>query len=374
MHILSLYLRNFRNYEEAFFTFSPGVNLIIGENGAGKTNLVEALYFLITGRSFRAAHLAELILFGKEAFYLEAQFIKNGVTQTLKIYATAKERKVFLNATQLPTISALFGIVPGVLLAPQDLELIRGPPSIRRDFLNLHIAKYSPLYLYHLTRYLRAMKQRNALLKQREVRGIEAWEEEMAKAAEFITVERERAIISLHKKAAKLQLFVSGDQDQLSLYYKAAPLSKRPLSITEFYINEWNRLKVKELDLGVTLSGPHKDDMKVELAGREAKFYASEGQARTMALALRLSEWEQLKALREEVPILAIDDVGISLDREREEKLYSYMPNFGQVFLTSPKELVGNFYTIEISPSLTTCAHNSTQYTPEGRFQLKQST
>lgn len=350
MQILSLYLRNFRNYEEAFFSFSPGVNLIIGENGVGKTNLLEALYLLMTGRSFRSSHLSELIHFGKSDFYLEAQFVKNGISQTLKIYATGKEKRILHNFTPLPSLSTLFGIVQGVLFTPQDHELIRGHPACRREYLDLHISQATPLYLYHLTRYYRAMKQRNFLLKRRVERGLEVWEEEMAKAAAFVVQERLQAVTELERSATPIQRFLSNEKDSLSLHYHSSSLQAQENPIS-FYLGEWKRLRKRELEIGATLTGPHRDDIAIYLSAQAAKAYASEGQVRTLALSLRLSEWERLRSLGEEPPLLAIDDVGISLDEERERKLYSYLPRLGQVFLTSPKMLTGNFHTLHLAKS-----------------------
>ena len=141
MTIKQLYLRDFRNYQEANITFSPQINLIWGDNAQGKTNLLEALYLFVTGRSFRTPHLAELIRFGAQAFYLEILFEKNGIEQILKFSYDGTERKITHNATALSSLSTLIGILHGVVLSPEDRALIKGGPAIRRHFLDLLLSQ-----------------------------------------------------------------------------------------------------------------------------------------------------------------------------------------------------------------------------------------
>lgn len=342
MQILSLYLRNFRNYEETFVPFSPGINLIVGENGEGKTNLLEALYIFVTGRSFRTPHLADLISFGKTHFYLELRFVKNEIEQVLKIYVEGKQRKIYHNFTSISHLSALFGILLGVVLSPQDSDLIQGHPSARRQFLDLHISQENPLYLHHLSRYMRAMKQRNFLLRKKERKSIEIWEEEMARSAAFLTLVRQKVIQELHLEAAPFQSFISNNKDALSLSFRNSALNanKREIEeIIQFYIEQHQKHRQREFELGYTLSGPHKDDIDIFLGEREAKSFGSIGQIRSIAMSLRLSEWERFKKRVEEIPLFFIDDVGMSLDEEREKSLYSLIPKLGQAFLTSPRLL-----------------------------------
>ena len=172
MQITSLFLQNFRNYEKAHVVFSPGINLIYGPNAHGKTNLLEALYFLITGRSFRTQSLRDLIYFGADFFRLKAFFIKNGVSQTLEVYFDGEKKKLLWNQTPLTSLSALYGILQGVLIAPEDLQILKGSPSLRRRFLDVQIAQVSPLYLHHLSRYQKAMKHRNTLLRRKQTQTL----------------------------------------------------------------------------------------------------------------------------------------------------------------------------------------------------------
>lgn len=328
MHISHLYLKNFRNYKEACLTFSPKINFIYGENAQGKTNLLEAIYLLITGRSFRTHHLEELIRFGETSFYLEACFTKSGIEHSLKFSFDGEKRKILYNATSLPSLSSLFGILNGVILSPEDHELITGSPSGRRQFLDLQIAQINPLYLHHLSRYMRAMKQRNALLKQQKMQTIEIWEEQMAQSAEYITQQR-------HIATRDIEELLDRKFENLRLSYKSSALAHTE-SFKTYFMKQFAKFRPREFLTGTTLMGPHRDDLDILIEGKEAALFGSEGQKRSSIASLRLAEWSRLNQIAEEIPLMCIDDVGISLDQKREENLYSRVERLGQVFLTSP--------------------------------------
>lgn len=333
MQLKSLYLRGFRNYKEAYIPFAPGINVIQGANAQGKTNLLEAIYLLVTGRSFRQAPLLELVHFEASSFYIEAHIEKNGVEETLKISSDGTDRKIFYNATSLPTLSTLLGILLGVILSPEDDALIRGQPRSRRQFLDLQIAEASPLYLHHLSRYGRAMKQRNLLLKQKDISQIDIWEMEMARSAAFLTRERKIVIADLSHKSNHFQDLLSDKHDQIALHYKTSA-HQDPLE--DYFCHQYKKHRPREMMLGITLTGPHKDDMDILLGGMAAKSFSSEGQMRSTAAALRLAEWTRLEEITEEKPLFCIDDMAISLDKARERLLFEAMGALSQVFITTP--------------------------------------
>lgn len=322
MQLLSLYLRNFRNYEEASLAFAPGLNYIYGENAQGKTNLLEAIHLLITGRSFRTHHLKELIRFGAKSFYLEAHFEKNGVKQVIKVTYDGEKRTIIHNATPLPSVSSLLGILHGVIVSPEDRELIKGGPAARRHFLDLQISCESPLYLYHLNRYTKAMKQRNALLKRRKPETIEIWEVQMAESASYLTTKRREVVSELSKSG------------ELNLTYHTSTPKKVD---ADYFVRRFAKLRPKELEYGTTLTGPHRDDLHIFIDDKEARFFASEGQTRLCVTNMRLAQWARLKSATDETPLLCIDDVGISLDAKKEQRLYERLTAYGQVFITSPQ-------------------------------------
>ncbi len=344
MRLITLYLWNFRNYRETVVHFSKALNVLSGKNAQGKTNLLEAISVLMTGRSFRTPHLTDLVFFGASGFYLEAHFEKDQIEQSLKFSFDGTQRKIILNDTPLPSSSALLGQLIGVILSPEDHELVKGPPAFRRQFLDLQIAKSNPLYLYHFSRYLRALKYRNLLLRKQNTTGIEAWEHEMAKSAAFITLQRKETVMELEKESHPLQTHISGSIDRLQLKYKSSACQAFPEgdegALTAYFISQFVKHRARELFLGNTLTGPHRDDFHILVQEKEARLFASEGQQRSCVAALRLAEWNRLKAMTGEIPLMCLDDVGISLDQEREKALYQGLNDLGQVFVTTPKEEV----------------------------------
>ncbi len=336
MTIKRIYLHNFRNYEEAAVDFSPKVNLFVGDNAQGKSNLLEAICLLMTGRSFRTSHLPELIHFGASAFHLEALFEKNGVEQLLKFSFDGSERKVIHNATPLPSVSALLGILQGVVLSPEDNSLIKGGPQGRRHFLDLLLAQANPLYLHHLARYMRAMKQRNVLLKKKQLETLFVWEEQMALSAPFLTCRRAETTLAL-ETLSQSETFSS---EKISLHFRSSALhavGPNEAALKNYYLKQFEKQRKRESELGVTLSGPHRDDLEICLQGQEARHFASEGQQRSCVATLKLAQWKWLQQLIDAPPTLCIDDIGISFDPKREAELYRRTEQLGQVFITTAR-------------------------------------
>lgn len=337
MYLKRLLLNNFRNYAHAEVVFSESVNLIQGENGQGKTNLLEAIHFVSTGRSFRAHSLSDLIAFGKNFFYVEAEFQKDAVTQSIKIYYDDTTRKVQYNDTVHATLISLLGILPSVLLSPDDLSLISGSPAERRRFLDIHIAQTDPLYVHHLGRYFKAMKQRNYLLRAKSDAAIQAWEQMMAQAASYLIAKRQLAIESLKTPSSKWMEILSRGRDAIDLaYHSSLSLPKGGKDWASHFQSIWEKNRAKEMLIGSTQMGPHRDDVHIELANKPAKSFSSEGQKRSCISSLRFAEWERMAAALDHPPLLGIDDFGIQLDKERQLQLQSHLPQFHQVFLTSP--------------------------------------
>lgn len=333
--IKQLTLHNFRNYESETALLNPGINLICGKNGAGKTNLLEALYLLSTGRSFRKAHLSNLIRRDCSYFYIEICFLRNGIEQTLSIGFDGKNRKILYNGEALNHFSNLLGILPSVLHAPTDNQLIAGVPFERRRFLDIQLAQSDPLYVYHLVRYQRAMKHRNALLKLKNEKSLASWEEVMATSASYLMKKRAALIEGLRPKMQTFSQKLSEKKDVFDLFYIPSISMKYVDRLSEIFYKQ----RKKELFLGTTLSGPHRDDFLITYQDQEAKIYASEGQKRTCTAALKMAEREWLS--REEA-LLGIDDFGAHLDERRIDLFYEVVSSIGQVFLTAPSDTLMN--------------------------------
>lgn len=338
MIIKTLRLLNFRNYSDETFSFGPRLNIIQGGNAQGKTNLLEAIYLLSTGKSFRTAHLNELIMQGKAFFQLEAEIVKDLVGQTISIYFDANQKKALHNTTLLPSFTTLLGIFPSVLHAPSDIELISGLPSIRRRFLNLHLAQPDPVYVHHLSRFFKALKQRNFLLKSQNLNSIEVWEHEMAKSASYLTLKRGKMIAQLNDPTNQITKVLSNAKEEVTLRYTPALFCDPDMKITyEAYAKQLEKCRKKDMALKTTTLGPHRDDFICYIDKKPAKIFASEGQKRGLVSALKLAEYSLLCEKLQSPAIMNIDDIGVHLDGERQERLHSLIKNLNQVFITTPE-------------------------------------
>ncbi|MEN9343492.1 MAG: replication and repair protein recF [Chlamydiota bacterium] len=338
MHLLTLSLRHFRSHKEAQFTFSPTLNCIVGKNGQGKTNLLEAISLVSTGRSFRTHNLRDLIHFGESFFYIEATFQNEGIEERVSIYFDGQTKKVEHNTTTYSTLHSLLGKLPSVILTPEDSSLISGSPQERRRFLDLYISQIDPLYLYHLSRYFKALKQRNELLKNNTCDSIASWEEIMSNSACYLITKRQSVINELSPRISDWSAKLSSNYDALSLQYLSRPkdLMHSP-DIATALQKYFEQMREKELILGHTLIGPQRDDILFQLKEQSAKAFSSQGQKRSCLFALRFAEWECMAHASRKKPLLGLDDFGIHLDATRLEHLKSALAHFGQVFLTSPE-------------------------------------
>ena len=332
MSLKKLYLHHFRNYTEAELTFSPGVNWIVGENAQGKTNLLEAISLLCTGRSFRTQQLGHLIQKGASFFYLEAEFEKEGVNQSLKLSFDGEIKKMQYNGNRYSHFTPLIGLLPHILYAPEDIALVGGAPASRRKFLDLHLSQVNPLYLHHLARYHKAMRQRNELLKKKTEETIDAWEEMMAYSAEYLMQKRQEMILQLKSPLDECMKALSKGADSLKIGFQGS----LPHPEKQDLLKHWQENRKKELHIGKTLYGPHRDDVSFLVQGLSAKSFASEGQKHCVIAALRLCQWDHLYRQTGHSPLMSIDDFGAHLDQSRQIFFTEKLSNLGQIFLTSP--------------------------------------
>lgn len=347
MQINRLYLKNFRRFDEAQFAFSEKGTLILGPNAVGKTTLLEAIHILIFGRSFRAISLNETIQEGKTNAGIEIAFTKEGIEHTLGFYFGEDQRKIRLNRSEYKSVSSLIGLLLGASLLPSDIHLISGQPQLRRQFLDYLIAQLDPLYLHHLVRYAALMKNRNALLKNRDFRTIDFFEEEMAKSASYISLARKSASLELDR-LAKEQFNLFGERgEELSVRYIAE--KSAPFLSKEEFLECFQKNRPREAHIGFTIVGPQKDDLELLLSGKECKLFSSEGQKRSASAALKLASWVHLKTSAGANPLLLVDDAGLGFDRNRKERFFNSLQDRGQVLITSAEEdLAGSVEGLEV--------------------------
>lgn len=338
MYLSALHLQNFRSYAKQSWKFVPGINHIIGGNAKGKTTILEAIHFLICGSSFRAQQHFDMIRRGEPYFFLEAEFVKHGITQKLKVACSPEQKKIVFNNTPLYSLSNLFGHIHGTIFTPDDATLVKGTPAARRQFLDLQLGQVDPLYIHYLTRFHKAMRQRNCLLRARSDAAIEGWEEEMANAALYLWSKRSEAVETLGKGCEPLYSALSGGNDTFALKYKSTYHTKTNFN-KEAYCKLLRENRRREKELGFTTVGPHKDDLFFTIDEADMRYFGSEGQQRTSVAVLRLLEWNLLESLSGIRPLMLVDDVGLSLDGVRKQKMCRYLKGLGQVFLTSTEEL-----------------------------------
>lgn len=330
MKILSLQLRNFRLFDHAATSFAPGLNYFSGPNATGKTTLLEALLLLSTGRSMRTRHLDQLVKEKQERFALSCHFERHGIEQHIELVSDGKRHDLTINATRGHRLCALLGQCQGVVITPEDIQIIKGSPEERRRFIDQYLCTTYPLYVHHLHRYKRALKQRSACLKQGSFGTIALWEQQLAKSAAFIVRERASALEALEKQASPLLRHLSGGLEGLKLVYRLPKAS----DLEMHFIQELAHSREKDALLQTTTVGPHRDDILILINGKNARSYASEGQKKSLVCALRLAQWHQMS--ENETPFLGIDDIGACLDKERLTALTEEISHLGQVFVTAP--------------------------------------
>jgi DNA replication and repair protein RecF len=316
------------------------MNEIVGKNAQGKTSLLEALFLCVCGSSFRTGTLLDVIRHGAPGFFIEVAFEKNGFFHEIQLSFDGMKKRIVFDKRPCESQSMLIGELLGVVCPPEVQSVMKGAPQERRQFLDLHIAQLDPLYVHHLIRYRRALKQRNVLLRKKDTKTLHPWEKELAASGSYLICERIKAVREL-VPWLKTYLEVLGVKydAEVELSYATKRHIERKDELQLYLEKELFEKRGVEVALGSTLVGPHRDDLLLKASGKLVRDFASEGQLRLIALALKLSEWQRLKAITKEVPLLLIDDFEAYLDREKSEKLFSLCAEFGQLFVSAHRSI-----------------------------------
>ena len=324
MQIKKLFLQNFRNYESESFEFDSGLNILFGKNAQGKTNCAEAVFYLCTGSSLRIRHDKQLIKMGAESAKIVAETENRYGRLTIEANIYENKREIKINGSKITKNADLMGHVNSVFFSPGELRLIQDGPDERRRFMNMSISQTSPNYYTALLRYNKILDQRNTLLKNKDVSlvldTLPVWDEQLAKYASVIVKKRAEFLEKLTPYAGEFHSFLTDGAEDLRL----APDRKYEGDESEIAKTILRRLTnnyEKDLRLGFTTVGPHRDDVDFFIGGIDAKAYASQGQTRTAALAVKLAEVEIFKEYSGEYPVLILDDVMSELDVPRRKKL-----------------------------------------------------
>ena len=344
MRITGLRLRDFRGYGQVLLSPPDGVTVLVGQNGAGKTNLLEAVHLCCLGRSHRTSNDKEMIRREQEtaAVQLTVERRDGRHEVGVRLFENARRKKlVYVNGKTASRLGELMGHANCVIFSPEDLSLVKDGPQARRRFLDMLLSQQQRAYFYALQTYMAALRQRNALLKTGDLRQLPAWDEQLAAAAATVVRVRRQTCETLNGYAARHYLFISGrEEEAFRMRYRSA-LEESEDPVRDM-LRGLNACREEDLRRQTTCFGPHRDDIELTLCGEPMKAFASQGQMRTAALSMKLAALDELEAAQGEPPILLLDDVLSELDPDRRRRLISRIGR-AQALLTctDPSDFIG---------------------------------
>lgn len=345
MIIKSLELVNFRNYERATITFDNSVNILYGQNAQGKTNILEALYISATGKSHRTNTFQDLVQYGKPGFEIHLTSETDGRTNTIVLkYSREKGRFIEINGIRREKLSEILGTMNMILFSPETLDVVKGSPSIRRKFLDILLCQTNRQYLYCLQKYNSLIKNKSIALKKwksdkKYVDVLPVWNEQIAVYGGKIARLRMEAVDKLNQYMKKEIGYISENKEISDIIYKTYCSFDDKKCDDIFFANEL-KLKLtqgidKEIEVAQCIIGPHRDDIEILLNGRNSRHYCSQGQQRSLALALIISELYFIEDIKGEKPVLLLDDVMSELDYNRREYLINRLYDVQTIFTST---------------------------------------
>lgn len=355
MHLKGLELKNYRNYAHMNLKLGKGLNIFIGENAQGKTNIAEAIYFLSSLKSHRTSRDKELIFWGKDKAYIRGELHKSGGGRegdhTIEFLLSDKEKRACkINGIRYGKASEIFGFVNVVIFSPEDLRLVKDGPGIRRRFIDNELNQLRPKYHYLLNQYNHVLQQRNSLLKNiRRSPSLkltaEVFSEQLADYGSQICHIRNEFIKKIALISRLIHRKITEGREELELSYvysdgEFIDLSSSKERLLRYYIEDIE----EDAEKGFTMKGPHRDDIMIKLNGIDAKTFGSQGQQRTAALSLKLSELEIIKSEVQEYPILILDDVLSELDVRRQKYLLTTLKEIQTILTCTSLNDINEFH------------------------------
>jgi DNA replication and repair protein RecF len=344
MHLKSLKGTGFRNLYDFELEFSPQKNLFFGGNGSGKTNLLEAIYYLSIGRSQReTAEDEHLIQFNKDLLRLEGVAEAKSGEILVESALNKEEKRLKINGEPQQRLSELIGRMPIVSLSPEDDDLCKGGPGNRRRFMDMAISQFSKTYLADLQEYRKILHQRNRLLFDiREGRAdsesLSVWNQQLVGCGSKIVRKRLEVIDDLKEMAGSRYMRISGGRERLGLRYHLSCKTEPGEGVDQAFLRALNTSFEFEKRRGLTMFGPHRDDLEITIAGQRIRSFGSQGQQRTAAIALKLAEAEMLAGQLGEKPAILLDEIFAELDRDRGGLLVNQLEPDYQIFIATAKE------------------------------------
>ena len=355
MILKSFKAENFRNIKKCNIEFSPGVNLLFGDNAQGKTNAVEGINIFSRGKSFRGSDEKDLLRFDEEGFRIEIKYEDNDGENSLEYAVFGRERLRKKNGYKIKKLSEMIGSFRSVLFCPDNMSIVRDGPEERRNFINAAISQCYPEYIRFYGDYKNSLENRNCVLKfiskgfPVEENELYSWTSSMAEYASFIYLYRKRYVEKLKVHAKRIMMEISDGKEDIEVIYKSDIdiESEDRLKIKE----EYERIMMSEIErekaAGVSLIGPHRENLEILINGVSARSYASQGQKRSIVLSLKIAEGEVIKEIFGEYPVFLFDDVLSELDEKRRKYIFDGVKE-RQIIITSCDEDKNNIIADKI--------------------------
>ena len=342
MKIEHIKLTNFRNYDELELDFNPNINIIVGNNGQGKTNILESIYVLSLSKSNRDGYDSDMIKFEKESLSLEGKIIDNDLIKKLRVDITPNKKRVFINNKEIHKIKDYISNFCVISFVPTDLDIIKGSPSVRRNLLNIDISQLYNNYITYLNEYNKIIKIRNDYLKKlyinnnSDFRYLDVINEKMIEKADKIYEYRFKFIEEINKNIADIYKKITGLAGLTIKYDNTLGLdSYDKEKIKETYLKKLKKHLNQEMMQGISLIGPHRDDFTFYLDNVDMKVYSSQGQQRMAIIAFKISELSYYKKIIGSYPVLLLDDIFSEIDIKKRNKIINFLKKDIQTIITT---------------------------------------
>lgn len=346
MIIKYLELNHFRNYEDLHLSFDAGTNILYGNNAQGKTNILESIFLSATTKSHKGSKDKDIIQFGHEEAHIRSVIEKEGLEQRIDMHLrSSKTKGIAIDGSKIKKAAQLLGLVNVVFFSPEDLSIIKNGPAERRHFIDMELCQLDPFYLYNLNHYNKIVNQRNSLLKDLSMNPdlrdtLSIWDSQLISYGSKIIERRKLFIQQLNELIGEIHKQLSGDKENLKIHYE-------PNVEAEEYEKKMKSRQEVDIRSKQTTVGPHRDDFSFMEQGIDFRKFGSQGQQRTAALSLKLSEIELVKKIANDTPILLLDDVLSELDSNRQNYLLNYIKDIQTIITcTGLDEFVNNRFKI----------------------------
>jgi len=344
-------LVNFRNYEREELVLSPGINVFIGDNAQGKTNLLEAVHVLSTSRSHRTSSDKDLIRWGEDEYFVSGTVSAAGIRHDIVVRCSVNSGKtVEVDGKRIRRSSELTPILATIVFSPEDLQIVKGSPALRRRFLDAELIQVSAAYRHAYREYTRALQHKNAMLKaygtklKRFESDAAVWDRQVAEYGSKLTVLRFRAVKELGRLSNEIYKTVSGGTERLELTYLSSVVDEEDEeeTIRDAFLAGLQRTFEESVDKGSVVVGPHRDDLSITIDGKDTRSFASQGQQRTAVLAMKMAMLQFVERCLGDVPVLLLDDVMSELDEKRRKYLLSVVSDRIQTLITTTSPDIGD--------------------------------